>query len=145
MKKILLIAALSILSISGLFASNHDGEKINTAVKNSFNNLFKNVSNVKWNKVHEVYIAYFTQNNNDLIAYFNENGEFSGTGRIIDAKYLPLSVSMTLSEKYSGYAIIQSLEYASNTDGTSYIIYLGNQKKNKVVRIFIDGAIEKIK
>lgn len=57
MKKILLIAALAILTVSGSFASNHDGEKINTAVKNSFNNLFKNVSNVKWNKVHEVYIA----------------------------------------------------------------------------------------
>ncbi len=145
MKKIFLIATLALLSFTGLYANNNDGTKVNTEVTNAFNQHFKNASNIKWSKIQEVFIAYFSQNNEELIAYFNENGELLATGRDINSRYLPLTVSMAVAEKYHGYNLVQSLEYASRTDGTSYIIYLGNEKKNRIVRVFIDGTIEKLK
>ncbi len=145
MKKVFLIATLALLSFTGLYASNNDGTKVNTEVANAFNHHFKNASNVKWSKIQEVFIAYFSQNTDELIAYFTENGELLATGRIINSKYLPLTVSMAVAEKFHGFDVIQSLEYASRTDGTSYIIYLSNEKKNRVIRVFTDGTIEKIK
>lgn len=135
MKKLTTIVAALLLLISvSTFATDVN---VSSKIKSSFKKDFTSYSNERWTIKEDAYIVSFKQNDQDLAAAYNEDGDLLSVSRTITLSQLPLSVSMALQNKYSGYAITDSVIELS-AEGTSYFINAENAKYK--VRMQADTA-----
>lgn len=141
MKKLqTILAAAALLVATSAFAANGP-EKINAVVKKAFTQQFSAASNVSWEKTDDFYFAYFKVNNRELSAAYNENGELVGTSKILAAEELPLSVSLSIADKYCGYKVAKTATEITYDNETSYYISVENEKHTLKLKCLANGDI----
>jgi hypothetical protein len=143
MKKIKtgLTAIVLLLSISS-FATDPTTGKVTPIVKAAFEIDFAKASVVNWEKTEEFYFASFLLNDVKVEAAYTEKGELIGTSRSIMAEQMPLNISLTLAEKYSGYQIAGTVTELNFAGETRYYVTVSNEKHTLRLKCFNDGNIE---
>jgi hypothetical protein len=141
MKKIMLSMALAITVLGTAFATPAPKEP-SVIVKTAFDKEFTNVKDVQWEVADKegVYEARFTFNNENLQAYFTEDGEFLGTTRQITVSRLPLLASNALARKYAGYHIVSVFEH-SMPESVAYYITVSNAKGGLLLQATGNGEL----
>jgi Flp pilus assembly protein TadD len=141
MKKLqTILAALTLLVATSAFAANGP-EKVNAAVKKSFTQQFSTASNVNWEKTDDFYFAYFTMNNKEVSAAYNEQGELIGTSKIIAAAELPMAIGVAISQKYNGYTVGKTATEIHFDGQTAYYITVQNEKQTLKLKCLANGDI----
>jgi hypothetical protein len=132
MKK--LILALAMILTTGLtsaFASR--GDDINQAAMASFKSEFATATNISWQHEKAYTKVTFTLNDQVMIAYYNnDNNELIAVVRNILSQQLPLNLFTSLKKEYKGYWVTGLFEMA--TPGyTSYYVTLENSDETIVL------------
>src|SRR4051812_25053658 len=119
MKKLLLAALFAVTLIASAFAS--PVKRVNSFVTRSFQEDFKDVSDVQWDLSPSFAKATFILDDVRTEAYYDLNGEFIGTCHSISLDELPISAKRSFAKKYSDYTVSQAIEFTGR-DETSYYI-----------------------
>lgn len=135
-----ILVALTLLVATSAFAASGP-EKVNAAVKKSFTQQFTTASNVNWEKADDFYFAYFTMNNKDVSAAYNEQGELIGTSKVVDAAELPMAITVAIAEKYSGYTAGKTATEIHYDGQTSYYITVENEKQTVKLKCLANGDL----
>ena len=133
MKKIIIMLAVAISSITA-FASD---KNVNSNVLTAFNKEFSGVKNVQWTSTNDYYKAEFVFNGQNVNAYYKVDGEFIALTRNITSLELPISLQTNLKNNYESHWISDLFEVSSD-EGTSYYITLENADAKIVLKS--DGA-----
>lgn len=121
MKKIIIMLAITISTVSA-FAGE---ENINKKILEAFKTEFSTATDVQWTVASNYYMATFNYNEKYMFAYFNENGELFGISRHLTQGNLPIFLQLNLKKNYDNYWISDLIEISKN-DGTYYYITLEN-------------------
>ena len=124
-----LTIALSLISLSS-FATD---VKVNPAALKSFNNSFKNATEVNWTVGNEFYKASFTLSGQYVSAYYNAEGKMLALTRNISSTQLPIALQANMKKNYEGFWITDLFEM-TNEDGTSYYVTLENADTSVVLK-----------
>ena len=142
MKKLLLIAALGLFSVTWANAQENAQQKeskvaakdlkdsdVPQAIRDAFDKQFTNTSMVNWKMKDDKYVVMFTQDTKKQMAEFNTSGELLSKGEKIEKDDLPAPVADAIKTGYSGININEV--YRIEKDGqTQYKVKLeGNPKK----------------
>lgn len=130
MKRLFLIAALSVTTLFSLTAAATTG-KDNPAVLQSFQNNFAAAQDVQWHITEDLYKATFTYNGQVVSAFYSPSGEQLALSRNITSAQLPLALQTGLKKQYGQYWISDLFEMTDN-GGLSYYVTLENGS-NKIV------------
>ena len=131
MKKILLMLAIAISSVTA-FASETN---VNTKVLNAFSREFAGAKDVKWTTNETFYKASFVYNGQYVYAFYQLDGELMAVTRNISSLDLPLNLQTSLKKDHAGYWISDLFEI-SNTD----YITLENADSKLVMKSTSGGA-----
>lgn len=125
MKKLILLAVI-LISVSSFSYAIEVNQKVLTSFKKDFNTAV----NVQWKSFDAdgLYEAMFTYNREQVIAYYNEEGELVNTARYICKANLPILVSKQIEEKYADYLYRTVIECNNNKEITYLITLVGTQK-----------------
>jgi hypothetical protein len=120
MKRLLvtLTIALSFISLSS-FAN----DEVSPSAVKSFNNSFKNATEVKWTVTDNYFKADFALNGQYVSAFYDTEGQMIALTRNISSLQLPIALQAELKLGYDAYWISDVFEVANET-GTSYYITL---------------------
>ena len=140
MKKI--IYSFTIFGCSLLFANSNKAQNITVPdlVQISMERKFRDAELVKWGPGRDAYVATLITYDGRIDAYFSEEGEFRGIGKIITEEYLPLTVKRKLAAEYAAYQVYQIYQYDCNESGPCYYISMKNFQKDMIVRIKPSGT-----
>jgi hypothetical protein len=97
MKKITTLLATFILLSTLAFAS--DGITPSKELQKEFNEVFSQSSDASWEKVADYYKVSFIQNDQYLVAYFDENYSVEIISRNLSTDNLPLFLKKSLNTK----------------------------------------------
>jgi hypothetical protein len=117
MKKILLIAAATIVFASVSFAADP-----NKKVLDAFNKTFQQVKDVTWQDVDNKYEANFSQNNITFRVMYDEEGNVVKSIRYYFGQTLPIFIQAKLAKKYEGKKVFGVTEISTDNELTYYII-----------------------
>ena len=135
MKKIILaIVALVLVTATSTFAHVTNNEtKVDERVERSFKKEFSSAIGTSWSKINDVYKVQFELNGQIMFAFLNEEGLVLGAYRNILTSQLPMSLSKSLKEDYTGYWISELFEMAKDNQ-TNYFITIENGEQKIVLR-----------
>src|SRR5437763_16778440 len=131
MKRLFLVLTLS-LSLTSI-RSFSNGIEVSGNVLESFNQSFKNASDVNWSIVDHYYKASFVINDQHIAAFFNEEGQMIAMTRNITANQLPISLQLSLKKNYSNYWITDLFEM-NDEQGISYYVSIENGDATVVLK-----------
>jgi hypothetical protein len=117
MKKIIALAAATILFVSASFAANP-----NQKVLDAFSKTFNQVKEVSWQNVDNNYEANFNQNNITYRIMYDQEGNVVKSIRYYYAQNLPIFIQAKLSKKYDGKKVFGVTELTTESDVIYYII-----------------------
>jgi hypothetical protein len=135
MKKIILVLAISISTLSA-FAK---PEEVNPKVLNAFTTEFNTAREIQWTVGSSYYKAEFTYNESRVFAFYSLDGELLGLTRYISPLDLPISLQTSIKSNYSKYWISDLFECAK-AESTSYYITLENADAKIVLRASNGGG-----
>jgi hypothetical protein len=139
MKQIITLVTILVLGVVTSQAS--EGDRTTSALQASLQKTFAGAKILKWSELGSSDLLYASvlYNNERMNAYFDAHGNLVASGRFIKPESLPLIVSKSLNEKYTGASIIDVVEYIEK-DGTSYLVTIHSNAKELVVHAFTDGS-----
>lgn len=141
MKKFkIVLTAIVMLFAGSAFAK--EPENVSPKVKAAFESDFSKASKISWEKTSDFYFASFTLNNVRIDAAYNEDGELLGTARVISAEQMPLSVSLTIAEKYAGYKVEKTAIELTYEGQTRYYISVENEHQIVKLKCFSNADVE---
>lgn len=117
MKKIIALAAATILFVSASFAANPTQK-----VLDAFSKTFNQVKDVSWQNVDNNYEANFNQNNITYRVMYDQEGNVVKSIRYYYAQNLPIFIQAKLSKKYDGQKVFGVTELTTENDVIYYII-----------------------
>lgn len=100
---------------------------VTARIKSVFEKEFITATEVKWEKLEDVYVASFKENDIHLTAAYNDDGELLSIARYVTLSQLPLNVIRALESKYAEHTINPNVVELS-TGVTAYYIYAENEK-----------------
>lgn len=118
------------------------GENVTPKVRAAFQNDFSKASQVKWEKTSDFYFASFMLHGVSVDAAYSEDGDLVGTSRSIAAEQMPLSVSLSIAEKYAGYQVAATVLELSYEGLTRYYVSVENEKQTVKLKCFSNGDLE---
>jgi ABC-type transporter MlaC component len=122
-KLILMMVAAMITSLS--FAQKMQDKDVPAAVKTSFQKLYPNLKDVKWEKEKEHYEASFDLNKVDNSVLFDAKGNVVETEVEIELNKLPNGVMEYVKQHYAGSSV---KEAAKITDAKGTVTYEAEMK-----------------
>ena len=129
MKSILLTSLLAVT----LFASASGTKEKNVAnyrITQSFNAEFGQVKNVKWSSaMNNMIKADFEIDDEPVSAYFDENGVYVASTKIITLEELPKKLQASIKEKIAGANIDQVFEMTSTGEKSYFVETTSNNEK----------------
>ena len=142
MKKLFVTVALVVAVITSSFAAD---VKVDKRIQIAFQKEFASAFNPKWESIGEglMHVA-FTQNGEVMDAYYNEEAQLVSFARSVSVDQLPLLVSRTINEKFSGSKISDIRELVSQNE-TSYLVTARSESKVVVARVYPSGSIQIVK
>ena len=142
MKKLFLTAALAVAVIASSFAADVNVDK---RIQNAFHKEFASAFNPKWESIGEGLMhVTFTQNGEVMDAYYNEDAQLVSFARAVAPDLLPLLVSKTINERFTGSQITDIRELVSQNE-TSYLVTARSESKIVVARVYPSGSIQIVK
>lgn len=136
MKKIMMVLALA-LTVTTSFAFTGE-EAISRQALTTFKNEFSGATNTAWSVGHNYFKVTFTLNDQQLIAYYNNQGEFIAMTRFISSFQLPLNLQKSLRKSFKTSWVTDLFEVA-NDEGTTYYVTLKTADTTIVLRS-VDGS-----
>jgi len=134
MKKMILVLAVTLFTLSS-FASD---ENVNQKVLDAFKTEFSVAKEVSWTAENGYYKAAFNYNGKYVFAYYSEEGDFLGLTRYLSPTDLPIMLQNSLKKNYEGYWISDLFE-ASKGEGTSYYVTIENAD-SKIILKSVDNS-----
>ncbi len=106
-----------------------NGEKVSPQLQAALEKEFTGAQYIVWQslKEHSLYHAKFVYNNEQVNAFFEEDGKLLAMGRYITTAALPMAILKSLHNNYDGYQLQDAIEY-SKAGETSYVVSLENEK-----------------
>jgi len=118
--------------------------KVPDAVTKAFASKYPTASNVKWGKENATeYEAEFKMNNNSVSANFKSDGNWVETETVIPVADLPVAVSTSIKNKYSGSVISGAEKTEMPGNKLIYEVTITTNGKKKSVELKPDGSIIK--
>lgn len=142
MKKI--ISSTFLLLAAGLStAIAKDDPSPDQQVLELFKKEFSAAQQVTWNKQDDYDKATFLLTGRRVVAYFNPEGQLEGCIREIFFDQLPLVVMKGIDQKFPE-AEISTVREITNTEGTSYRVFLEAKNKKYSIKVGSAGYIEQV-
>lgn len=143
MKKLLF--ALSMILTIALSAKPFPVEKkVDPRILSAFQKEFWFARNVNWDVTNELSRVSFSLNDQDFIAWYDEEAELICTARKILYMQLPLSVIKSLEENYVNTELSEITEVTKD-NATTYYLTAENKSKKFLLQASPSGIITKIK
>jgi hypothetical protein len=139
-KKILLVFIL----MAGLAATARAGEDVDPLVQQNFEAKFGKTTDVKWEKIRNVYIGKFILNYQSMDCYYNDRGELLGTGRYFTSDKIDERTKAVINENFGGWLIQQAYEYTWANEMPQQMFILSNVKYTAIIRVNLFGSVEVI-
>lgn len=140
MKKITTILAVLVIMISGTAFAN-TGDKVTKTVQAAFDHQFSGAEEISWEITADFYFATFSLDKKSMTAAFNEDGELVGISRKLLFSEIPLNVSQSVKNSFTGYTIRDSVTEIMYDGQTFYYVTACNQNKTLKLKCFSDGEI----
>ncbi len=120
-------------------------DKVATAATKAFDAKFATAQGVTWKEASGVFFVDFKVSNKALQAAYSDKGEMIAMSRFISVDALPLAVTETLNERFSGYVLPINVTEIVMDGSTSYYMVVQGKTKNLQLKCTSDGniAIEK--
>src|ERR1044071_3920937 len=115
---------------------------VNIKAAKDFERQFKNVSNAKWYKTPEAFVADFTENEIETKVIYDLKGNWHCMLRTYGEQKLPFDVRDQVKSKYYDFEIMVVYEI-THSDNVSYILKIEDSKKIKTLRVS-NGEMEVI-
>lgn len=142
MKKIIFAVTVLVYSLLISITSRaQEGINVPQPVKESFSNQFKNSTFERWIKLHDMYVATFTEGSAWRDAYFTEEGEFKGIGRYVTTDALPMFAAQSIKEKYPNYEVFELYQYECMENGLCFYAILKDDKHQVVLKLDTNGDV----
>ncbi|AXY76461.1 hypothetical protein D3H65_21760 [Paraflavitalea soli] len=134
------ISLLMLISVFSYAATPDKGEKVSAHIQAALEKEFKGAQYIVWQslKGHQLFHAKFIYNNEQVNAFFEEDGNLLAIGRYIAPASLPLAITKSINSKYAEYELKDVIEYSKSGE-TSYVISLENEKTRMVVEAYNNG------
>ena len=136
-----ILVATALLFATSAFATAGGPEKVAPLVKAAFEKSFNGVVDVNWEKTEGYYFAYFMLNAKEVTVAYNENGELLGTSQVIATSQLPLTVALSLENKYKDYNLAKTVTELTFQGQTSYYVFAENSKQVLKLKCSTSGDI----
>ena len=145
MKKILIVMLVTIVTTASAFANNNS--PLNEKVLMSFNTTFSTAVNVTWKELKDygLYHASFTNGQQQLDAFFNEEGELITTARTINQKQLPLAIAANISDRYGDMIMDADVLECNNAGITTYYVTVRSAKNTIILKADGDNSLSVFK
>ena len=145
MKTIILAAALALTSISVNADNSTSSKKVTIGATNSFKREFGDVSDVSWSAAdNHMFRASFTQDDQKVHAFFNQNGELVATTTELSAQELPAKLRAAISKKETDGIITEALQLQGD-DELSYYVKVYVNGVDKLYKGSSLGALQQVK
>lgn len=141
MKK-LFVSLMLLISIVSFATPPASGDKVAPQLKAALEKEFAGAQYVVWQslKKHQLYHAKFIYNNEQVNAFFEQDGNLVAIGRHIATSALPLTVTKSLQANYAGFRLVEAMEYVRSGE-TSYVVSLENDKSRMVMEAYPSGNL----
>lgn len=141
MKK-LFISIMMLISVISYAATPIGGEKVARHLQAALEKEFAGAQYIVWQslKDHDIYHAKFIYNNEQINAFFEQDGNLLAIGRFIAPSSLPLSIVKNISNKYPELEVKDAIEYTKSGE-TSYVITLENEKVRTIIQAYSSGSL----
>lgn len=141
MKKLFISLAM-LISVISYAATPGSGEKVSRQLQAALEKEFAGAQYIVWQalKDHDIYHAKFIYNNEQVNAFFEQDGKLLAIGRFIAPANLPLAILKNISNKYPDLELLDAIEYTKEGE-TSYLITLQNEKVRTVVQAYSSGNL----
>jgi hypothetical protein len=118
------------------------GDKVSPQIQASLEKEFNGAQYIVWKaiKKESIFQARFIYNNEQLNAFFDQEGNLLATGRLVAQAALPLTISKALSNRYQQYEFRDATEYTKEGE-TTYIISLENEKMKLTLQAYSNGSL----
>ena len=105
-------------------------ENISSAALRSFNKMFNNVENARWNVIDDGCTVKFKQNNVSYHVFYNKRGKWQATMECLPLEVLPRWVTGRVKSEYKKFSIFFA-QRVKTAAGQTYIIKIekGNDWK----------------
>jgi hypothetical protein len=147
MKRIALLITANLFVASLLATGDHpvatarSAKNISKEAIASFALEFKNAESVSWETSNDLYFAYFRLNNEQLVAAFDEAGEYISTSRYIEFSDLPLATTLALKNKYPNAQRIGRVVEVAYPGSTIYYFNIATTKHYMRIKSCGDGDL----
>jgi hypothetical protein len=138
MKKYFITAMLATVMAGSIFASPYD---LKDYMADHLSTHFKDATNIHWKTTSDFTEADFTWENQTLQAFYDQDGNYLGTGRDVTIASLPLNALKTLQDKYRDYQATSALQFQDSGDGVNYYVMLENDKGRLVLNVTPTGYV----
>ena len=137
MKRLVLMLTL-VFSLISISSSAHEINVTETVLR-SFNNAFKNATDVNWTTTEHFYKVNFSLNDEYVTAYYNQEGQMIAMTRNIVSKQLPLTLQVALKNNYAQFWISDLFEI-TNEEGTAYYVTLENADSRIIMKSNLEST-----
>ncbi|HUS00554.1 MAG TPA: hypothetical protein VMY77_02440 [Chitinophagaceae bacterium] len=132
-----IVAGLFLLFTASSFTPAPD---VSATIKAVFENSFAPKSEVKWTKYQDISVATFKDKGSYMTAAYDEEGNLLVVGKYVSLSQLPENAAKTLQQKYTGYAMYNSV-IEMTTDTTWYLVDVQNEKYKLRLRCDASGSV----
>jgi hypothetical protein len=145
MKTVFVAAALALTTMS-VSANNKTAQnKVNVVTENSFEETFGKVKDVNWTPAaNNMLRATFTQNDETISAFFDQNGAFIASTINRTKDELPAKLRAAINSKEKDGVIIEALELQGDEEQSYYVKVYSNGVE-KVYKGSGSGLIQLVK
>lgn len=142
MKKLLFAALIAGCLINSAFAT--DENKISSAIRSTFKEEFKGVDGVEWTMRQDFVKVTFTQNNQQVEAFYDYNGNNLGHSNHVALEDLPLIAKRTIAKKYPEHSITEAVVFYGPGE-ESFYVSAENKEEKVVLKITKEGYVSTFK
>jgi len=96
-------------------------------VLSSFRSSFNNAENVSWSSVKDLYRVDFTLDEQNISAFFDEDGNLIASSRNVTLQQIPMSLKSDLKKNYPDHEVAGLFE-VDKEDGITYYATIRNSK-----------------
>ena len=121
-------------------STERDANLVSMRVLRDFAKSFKNVTNEKWYKVSDGFMASFDDNGIETKVAYDRKGVFHCVLRTLNESQLPTDIRAIVKSKYYDFKILVAYEITHDSDPV-YIFKIEDSKTLKMLRV-ADGEIE---
>jgi hypothetical protein len=129
--RILALALVLTVAATNVFANNEID--VNKKVIEAFKTEFAQAVEVKWESAKEFVKATFRMNEQEMVAYYSEDGKLIAVTRQLVMGQLPINLQSTVKSNYKESRIADLFEVSSG-DETAYYVSLETAKLKVVLK-----------